>query len=94
MQKCWIRLASKRIGEYVIIEEDEHSCLLKSFTTNNQFRIHTSKVFKNKDDLLFNTFVNLVIEKKNSVDRIKFLNSTKRTEFKKRFILEYPDKLI
>ena len=81
------------LKSHFFYKETSHYFLCYSEWSRTYYKIHKSKVYHNKDELKFIRWARKVHERKMN-KRIKYLNSTKMTEFKKRYIETYPEKLI
>lgn len=83
----------ERIKEYPVLEVGELEYLCISPYNDVPFTVLISKTFKTRDELKFHNFKTKMDEKKRP-ERIRALSTTKQTEYKKRYLEEYPEKAI
>ena len=91
-RKVFIEIA-KGNEAYTLVGEIETHYLLFNEYTKNRFFVNKKEVFETREELNYFKFAR-DINHKSLKDRHKFLRNTKRLEFKKRYISEYPEKLI
>ena len=82
-----------KITEYKVLEENETHLLCYSEWTRLTFSVKRENAFKDREELKYHKYCERINSKKS--DKIKkYVESTKQTVFRDRYINEFPEKLI